>query len=152
MTTREGLHVEDPAVTSSLESVPLVSHPTTRRECRSISTVDGIDVSRRTGPIWTTAALLAEGVAEIDAWYRTGYLAVDMETASTFAVAEHYGLRRLSVLVVFDNPREGAHLALTEDDKAEARIRGEAAMRRLVLACLETEASVHHRSQTGRPR
>jgi uridine phosphorylase len=95
-------------------------------------------VPHHRGPIWTTAALLAEGDAEIDAWYRAGYLAVDMETATTFAVAEHFGMRRLSLLVVFDNPREGAHLALTEHDKAEARMRGEDAMRRLVLRAIES--------------
>lgn len=89
------------------------------------------------GPIWTTAALLAEGDAEIDAWYRAGYLAVDMETATTFAVADHFNMRRLSLLVVFDNPREGAHLALTEHDKAEARMQGEQEMRRLVFQVIE---------------
>jgi uridine phosphorylase len=98
---------------------------------------DGIEVTRHHGPIWTTAALLAEGDAEIAAWHRAGYLAVDMETATTFAVAEHFGMRRVSLLVVFDNPREGVHLAMTEHDKAEARARGEAAMRRLVFRVVE---------------
>jgi purine-nucleoside phosphorylase len=90
-----------------------------------------------TGPIWTTAALLAEGDAEIAAWHRAGYLAVDMETASTFGVAAYFGVRRLSLLVVFDNPRDRSHLALTEHDKEEARTRGEEAMRRLVLRLIE---------------
>jgi uridine phosphorylase len=103
-----------------------------------VCAADGTDVPRHRGPIWTTAALLAEGDAEVAAWFRAGYLAVDMETATTFAVAEHFGMRRLSLLVVFDNPREGAHLALTEDDKAEARARGEAAMRRLMFRLVET--------------
>jgi uridine phosphorylase len=94
-------------------------------------------VRHHRGPIWTTAALLAEGDAEIDAWYRAGYLAVDMETATTFAVAEHFGMRRLSLLVVFDNPREGAHIALTEHDKSEARKRGEETMRRVVFQLLQ---------------
>ena len=31
---------------------------------------EGIDVPRHAGPIWTTAALLAEGDAEINAWHR----------------------------------------------------------------------------------
>jgi uridine phosphorylase len=95
-------------------------------------------VPHHRGPIWTTAALLADGDAEIDAWYRVGYLAVDMETATTFAVAEHFGMRRLSLLVVFDNPRQGAHLALTEHDKSDARMRGEEEMRRLVLRAIES--------------
>jgi uridine phosphorylase len=97
--------------------------------------VAGINPCRR-GPIWTTAALLAEGDAEIAGWHRAGYLAVDMETATTFAVAEHFGMRRLSLLVVFDNPRQGAHIALTEHDKTGARLRGEEVMRRLVFALI----------------
>lgn len=85
------------------------------------------------GPIWTTAALLAEGDAEIRAWYEAGWAAVDMETATTFAVAEHYGMDRVSILTVFDNPREGAHLALTEAEKQIARTLGEQVALRLVL-------------------
>jgi purine-nucleoside phosphorylase len=101
---------------------------------------DGIGVTRHRGRVWTTAALLAEGDAEIAAWYRAGYLAVDMETAATFAVAEHFSMRRLSLLVVFDNPRDGAHLAMSEDDKDGARARGEAAMRRLAFQLIERGA------------
>jgi uridine phosphorylase len=97
-------------------------------------------VPRHAGPVWTTAALLAEGAAELARWHGEGYLAADMETASTFAVAESFGLRRLSLLSVFDNPRQGSHLALTERDKAAARARGEAAAFALLLALIETEA------------
>lgn len=68
------------------------------------------------GPVWTTAALLAEGNAEIDLWHRQGFIAADIETASTFAVADWFGMRRLSLLSVFDNRREGAHLALAEHE------------------------------------
>lgn len=89
------------------------------------------------GPIWTTGALLAEGEAEINLWHRQGYIAVDMETASTFAVADYFGMRRLSVLSVFDNPREGAHLALNERQKHDARRQGEDAMQRLLFRTIE---------------
>jgi purine-nucleoside phosphorylase len=86
------------------------------------------------GPIWTTAALLAEGDAEITAWHDAGFAAVDMETAATFAVAEFYGMERVSVLTVFDNPRHGAHLALTEHEKHDARELGERVALDVVLA------------------
>jgi hypothetical protein len=46
-------------------------------------------------------------------------------------------MRRLSLLVVFDNPREGAHLAVIGDDEGRARARGEAAMRRLAFELIE---------------
>ena len=95
----------------------------------------------RSGPLWSTAALLAEGGAEIDLWHRQGYIAVDMETAAAFAVAEHFGMQRLSLLSVFDNPREGAHLALTERDKDVARARSEEAMLALLLQMIDENAS-----------
>ena len=85
------------------------------------------------GPIWTTAALLAEGDTEVNAWHKAGYAAVDLESAATFAVAEYFGMKRISILTVFDNPRHGAHLALTESEKQEARLLGEAAALALVL-------------------
>jgi uridine phosphorylase len=88
---------------------------------------------RHAGPIWTTAALLAEGAAEIEQWYGEGYLAADMETASTYAVAEYFGMRRISLLSVFDNPRQGSHVALIEREKEAARAQGEAAMFRLLF-------------------
>jgi len=88
--------------------------------------VDGLALHK--GPIWTTSALLAEGRAEIESWRDQGCIAVDMETASTFAVAEHFGMRRFSLLFVFDNPCEGGHIALTEADKQARRAKGEEAM------------------------
>lgn len=77
------------------------------------------------GPIWTTSALLAEGRADIEKWGSEGYIAVDMETASTFAVAEYFKMQRLSLLFVFDNPCLGDHLLLTDAQKQERRARGE---------------------------
>lgn len=90
------------------------------------------DVPLHSGPIWTTAALLAEGEEEIARWHRDGFLAMDMETATTFGVAAWAGMRRVSILSVFDNPRRGAHIALTEADKVDARAAGEAAAHRIV--------------------
>jgi uridine phosphorylase len=92
---------------------------------------------RHAGPVWTTAALLAEGQEEIDQWYGEGYIAADMETATTFAVAEYFGMRRLSMLYTFDNPREGAHLGLTEREKDAARAAGEQAMFALLFGLIE---------------
>jgi uridine phosphorylase len=88
----------------------------------------GVTVPRHADPVWTTAALLAEGQAEIEEWHGEGYIAADMETATTFAVAAYFGVRRVSILSVFDNPRQGAHLGLTESHKGAARATGEAAM------------------------
>lgn len=96
-----------------------------------------VNIPRHAGPVWTTSALLAEGTAEIDHWHGEGYIAADMETATTFAVATSFGMRRLSILSVFDNPREGAHLGLTETDKDAARAAGERAMFTLLFHLIE---------------
>ena len=104
-------------------------------------------VRRHVGPVWTTAALLAEGAAEIEHWHRAGYLAADMETASTFAVADYFGMRRISLLYAFDNPRAGSHLGLTERDKDAARAEGERAMFDLLFGLIAR----HHAERTAEP-
>ncbi len=100
-------------------------------------------VPRHVGPVWTTAALLAEGQAEIDDWHGQGYIAADMETATTFAVAAYFGMERLSLLSTFDNPRQGAHLGLIEEHKDAARSAGEAAMIALLFTLLDRVAQDH---------
>lgn len=112
--------------------------------------ITGCPVPRHAGPIWTTAALLAEGQAEIEQWHGEGYVAVDMETASVFAVAEYFGLRRVSLLYAFDNPRHGSHLGLTEIDKDAARAEGESAMFQLLFALIKRHASDHLTAPTTR--
>lgn len=89
-------------------------------------------VACHTGPIWTTAALLAEGEEQIEGWHRDGFIAMDMETAATFGVAQWTGMRRVSILSVFDNPRAGGHIALAEFDKAQARQAGDASAARVI--------------------
>jgi uridine phosphorylase len=82
------------------------------------------DVPVHHGRLYTTAALLAEGEREIEDWHRQGWEAVDMETATTFAVAEHFGMNRLSILFAFDNPRKRRHILLTQEEEAFRRRRG----------------------------
>ena len=90
------------------------------------------------GPIWTTSALLAEGIAEVNSWRDQGYIAVDMETASTFAVAEYFGMQRISLLFVFDNPCQGDHILLTDTEKQERRTQGEQAMLDIAFTLAES--------------
>jgi purine-nucleoside phosphorylase len=100
----------------------------------ALTAIPGVSVHK--GPVWTTSALLAEGMAETEAWAAAGYLAADMETATTFAVAESFRMRRLSLLFVFDNPRAGEHIMLTDDAKGARRARGERAMIDLALSII----------------
>jgi uridine phosphorylase len=85
-----------------------------------------------TGIVYTTSALLAEGREELEKWSEEGYAAVDMETATTFAVAEAFGMDRFSVLFVFDNPLTGDSLVDTGADEQQRREEGEAAMHDVV--------------------
>ena len=94
-------------------------------------------VATHKGPIWTTSALLAEGKAEIQSWSHQGYIAVDMETATTFAVAEYFGMQRLSLLFVFDNPSQGEHILLSDTEKQKRRADGEQAVIDTVFAIIE---------------
>ena len=98
------------------------------------------------GPIWTTSALLAEGKAEIQSWSHQGYIAVDMETATTFAVAEYFGMRRLSLLFVFDNPSKGEHILLSDAEKQRRREEGEQAVIDTVFAIIEKHENGNRQS------
>ncbi|HAL47480.1 MAG TPA: hypothetical protein DCP37_06965 [Dehalococcoidia bacterium] len=85
------------------------------------------------GSIYTTSALFAEGEHEIADWHARGFAAVDMETAATFAVAEHFGMDRLSVLFAFDNPRRREHILLQDEEKTARRQRSNQRVMELVF-------------------
>jgi purine-nucleoside phosphorylase len=91
------------------------------------------DVNLRTGSIYTTAALFAEGEQDIERWYQDGFAAIDMETATTYAVADYYGMERLSILYGFDNPRQREHLLLSDAVKDERRAVANARVKQLAL-------------------
>ena len=87
----------------------------------------------RTGAIYTTAALFAEGTEDVERWFREGFAAVDLETAATYAVAEHFGMDRVSILYGFDNPRRREHLLLSDAEKDTKRAAANDRMTRLAL-------------------
>jgi purine-nucleoside phosphorylase len=90
-----------------------------------------------TGVMYTTSALLAEGQEELEAWQDAGHAAVDMETATTFAVAQFFDMKRLAVLYVFDNPLYGDSLVDTHEERNARRQRGEEAMTDVVTRLLD---------------
>jgi uridine phosphorylase len=94
---------------------------------------DGVE-NFRLGAIYTTAALLAEGIADVNRWHTQGFAAVDMETATTFAVAECFGMARAAILYVFDNPRQRDHLLLSDPEKEARRERANRTVRELAFA------------------
>jgi purine-nucleoside phosphorylase len=86
------------------------------------------------GAIYTTGALLAESLDDVNRWFQQGFAAVDMETAATYAVAEAFGMGRISVLYAFDNPRQRQHLLLADADQDRRRAAGNAKMMHIALA------------------
>jgi len=90
-----------------------------------------------TGRIYTTSALLAEGMEEVEAWFEAGFSAVDMETAATFAVARYFGMDRASILFAFDNPRQKEHILLNDAEKDRLRYSGNQQMIKTVIAVLQ---------------
>ncbi|MEX0676382.1 MAG: hypothetical protein WD063_04870 [Pirellulales bacterium] len=104
------------------------------------------------GKIYSTAALLAEGDAELAAWHAAGFAAVDMETAAAFAVAEHFGMDRASILFVFDNPRRKDHMLLSDDAKDRCRDLANRQMIDLALAMIEEHATGSATSASGGSR
>ncbi len=96
--------------------------------CRTLS------AAYRTGAIYSTGALFAEGEADIERWYRDGFVAVDLETAATYAVAEHFGMERIAILYGFDNPRRREHLLMTDAEKDARRAAANDRMVQLTLA------------------
>jgi uridine phosphorylase len=104
------------------------------------------DVKVHTGRIYTTSALFAEGMEDVGAWCLAGFSAVDMETATTFSVAEHFNMDRASVLFVFDNPRRKEHVLLNDIEKHKRRTTGD---RRMVDPVLRIVGSKGHARREG---
>ncbi len=94
-----------------------------------------------TGHIYTTSALFAEGMEDVEAWFRAGYSAVDMETAATFAVAQYFGMDRASILYAFDNPRQKEHILLDDAGKNNRRRIGNSRMIEVVLETIKLYVS-----------
>lgn len=83
--------------------------------------------------MFTTSALFAEGEREVEQWFHEGWGAVDMETATTLAVAEHFGMDSIAIHFAFDNPRRKEHLLLSEPEKDRRRSSGDESMVRAAL-------------------
>jgi purine-nucleoside phosphorylase len=100
-------------------------------QSKTLSGSSGADF--RLGSIYTTAALFAESGQDVERWFQEDFAAVDLETAATNAVAEHFGMRRLAILYAFDNPRRQEHLLLSDAQKDARRAAADERMKRLAL-------------------
>lgn len=86
-------------------------------------------------------ALFAEGKEDIDRWAQQGFSAVDMETAATFAVAEHFGMDRGSLLAVFDNPCGEDHILSSDTEKDARRAAAQEVMVAVAIATIKDHVS-----------
>jgi purine-nucleoside phosphorylase len=94
---------------------------------------NGESVPIHRGQLYTTSALFAESHEDIARWNAQGFIAVDMETAATFAVAEHFGMERASLLYVYDCPSQGENIFLSACNADERRLIGNECMIALAL-------------------
>lgn len=74
----------------------------------------------RVGRHVTFSSLFAESVSMMETWHEESYLSVDMETATTLSVAEHYGCEAVSLLVVWDELTRGRRFLDPMTAEAEA--------------------------------
>jgi len=55
----------------------------------------------------TWFSIFAQDGGMVEEWHEAGYVSVDMETATTLAVAQHFGMAAVSMLVVWDELMHG---------------------------------------------
>lgn len=86
----------------------------------------------------TFSSLFAESVEMMQTWHADGYLAVDMETATTLSVAEHFNRSAVSLLVVWDELTRGRRFMdpMSSDD-LEALNRGNRDVFEVALELIE---------------
>lgn len=79
----------------------------TRQIGRAQQLLDGRGRTHYCGTHVTWSSLFTETGDMMNAWHQAGILSVDMETATTFAVARHFGIAAVSLLVVWDDLTRG---------------------------------------------
>lgn len=79
------------------------------------------DVTVHSGRIYTTSALFMESKEQVEDWLNKGCVAVDMETATTFAVANYFRMDSAAILYVFDNPRFETDIIMNDNEKDKKR-------------------------------
>ena len=69
---------------------------------RAAATLERRGVSAHRGPSVTWPTLFNQPLGDVREWSEQGYLGVDMETATTLAVARTFGAAAVSMLVAWD--------------------------------------------------
>lgn len=63
----------------------------------------GLKTKIHEGPVVTCQAMMFESWEDIQNWSKEGYLGVEMETSTVFAVSKHFNIPAASILVIADN-------------------------------------------------
>lgn len=71
------------------------------------------------GPVFTTPAFMAETWEDILRWEAEGYAGVEMEAATTFAIAQHFGVPAACLIHLLDNVIEERHILDNTEDERE---------------------------------
>ncbi len=99
-----------------------------------------IDRNHKTyiGTHLTWSTLFGQNGKMVETWHQAGYLSVDMETATTFAVAEYFGMPAVSMLVVWDDlTRNRSFLDPLSDEELAALNRANESVYEVALALSE---------------
>ncbi len=96
---REGIAQLYGAPDAIIGSTPWIEKARARLDARGHRTYSGLHM--------TWSSLFAESAQMMEAWHRAGYLSVEMETATTFAVARFFNMQAVSMVVVWDDLTQG---------------------------------------------
>ncbi len=96
--------------------------------------MDGAKVWR--GPIVTCQAMIGETIEDVEKWSKDGYYGVEMESATVFAVSNHFGVNSAASLYVGDNLIEG-HNNISDEWLAGGDLRKQSQARQMKVALLE---------------
>jgi uridine phosphorylase len=127
---REGVAYLYGAVEAALGASAWLDHASNDLKARAHTVYRGTHL--------TWSALFAQDGRMVETWHRAGYLSVDMETATTYAVAEHFGVPAVSMLVVWDDLTRGrSFLDPLSDDEQAALNRANQSVYEVALALAE---------------
>ena len=74
---------------------------------RAVAALSERGITAHRGPSVTWPTLFNQPIERVHEWQRDGYLGVDMETATTLAVADRFGVAGISLLVAWDEVLSG---------------------------------------------
>ncbi len=94
----------DDSVTRTYQKENLTNkHIPSKKLTQDITGLIKQDITMHEGPIITCQAMMGETKEQIDEWERDGYLGVEMESATLFAVSNSFNVDSTAILHVSDN-------------------------------------------------